>query len=529
MKKKIYPILFVLILTACTKQNSLMQQLVRIDSLTYQQGDIKVLSELDKITPETINDEESLAYYWLLKFRTELNLHKDIKSVKPIEQSIQYYRKSNNTKKLSRALLYKGKILNKNGQLKEAVKCLKEAEKLIEHDKEETLLADYVYSTLSNINYKAKEKELAIEYAKLALKKAYITGDNYNIAHDLMTLYIDYNDVNNKDSALFYLNKCIPLLESIPQYERSRFYANIGNAYIDSDVAKAEDYLNQSIAIRPNVFAYKGLAQIYYKRGEREKARDMWQKAMQTDNMHLKVEVLQALYKSQRDEGDYQTASETAIQIAALKDSIAQKKKDDDIGSQQKLFEQKSHEEQQENRFATMLSLVSALLFLATAAAVTLYYRNQKGRKQQLATQQQLEQYRNQLKLLEKGGKTDANEVEQLTQKIAELQAKQGAQLQNGHERYEEVMAGGTTVRWSRSDFSDCIEYYRTLDAAFVAHMELGYRHLSAKYIFFALMEHLGKTDEELQHLMAISQNTIRSYRSRINSAEIQTQAQQET
>lgn len=505
-----------------------MRQLVSIDSLAYQQGDKKALVELDKIIPETINEEEDLAYYWLLKFRIELNLHKDIKSVEPLEQSIQYYKKNNNIKKLSRALLYKGSILNKHGQLREAVYCLKEVEKLIKHNEDEILLADYVYSTLSQINYKAKEKELAIEYAKLALKKAYLTKDNYNIAHDLMTLFVDYNDINNKDSALFYLNKCILLLESIPQHERYTFYANIGNAFLDTDMAKAEDYLNQSIAIKPNVFAYKGLARIYYKRGEKEKARDMWQKALQTDNMYLKSEVLQDIYNQQQDEKDYKAASETAIHIAALKDSIAAQEKEDDIRGQQELYDQKSYEEQRRNRFAIILSLVSALLFLTTAVAVTLYHYNKKGRKQLRNTQQQLEQYRNQLKLLEKEGKGDSKEVERLTKKISDLQAKQGALLQNGRERYEEVMAGGTTVRWSRNDFMDCIEYYRTQDAAFVAHMESDYRHLSAKYIFFALMEHLGKTDEELQHLMAISQSTIRSYRSRINSAAINPQQQTE-
>jgi hypothetical protein len=123
--------------------------------------------------------------------------------------------------------------------------------------------------------------------------------------------------------------------------------------------------------------------------------------------------------------------------------------------------------------------------------------------------------------VLEQEGKPDSKEVERLNQKIAELQARQGTLLQNGKERYEEIEQGGTTLRWSRSDFDDCIEYYRTVDAPFVTHMEQNFRHLSSKYIFFALMEHLGKTDEELQHIMAISQNTIRSYRSRINKAQI--------
>ena len=525
MKKAIYIFALLLILAGCQEQNSLMQQLITIDSISTQRGDEEALNMLDNIIPETITDEECIAYYWLLRMRTEIHLQKNITSSNNLDFTIKYYEDHKNEAKLARALTYKAFILERSGQNKDALICLKTAEFLVKDNGNENELARFIYADLSRLCYKAKELESAIKYEKNAIRKSRETGKENNIAYNLMRLYVIYKDLGKMDSATYYLNKCIPLVQEIPQEQRSSFYANIGNAYIDSDVTKAENYLHQSIAIKPNVFAYKGLARIYYKRGEREKARDMWQKTLQTDNMRLKAEVLEALYESQRDEGDYRTASETAIQIAVLKDSIAAQEKEDDIRGQQELFEQKNHEKQQKSRFTAILALVSALLFLTTAAAVTLYYRNQKGRKQQQATQQQLEQYRNQLKLLEKEGKTDTKEVERLTKKIAELQAKQGAQLQNGRERYEEVMTGGTTVRWSRNDFSDCIEYYRTQDAAFVARMESDYRHLSAKYIFFALMEHLGKTDEELQHLMAISQNTVRSYRSRINSAEIQTQA----
>ena len=91
-------------------------------------------------------------------------------------------------------------------------------------------------------------------------------------------------------------------------------------------------------------------------------------------------------------------------------------------------------------------------------------------------------------------------------------------QLENGKERYEEIAAGGTTLKWNRDDFADCVEYYRTIDAPFVAHMECDYKKLSAKYIFFAIMQHIGKSDEELQTILVVSSSSVRSIRSRINS-----------
>ena len=73
------------------KENSLMNQLVEIDSIANRESDKKALFMLEKIIPESIDDEESLAYYWLLKYRTEIRLQHDIKSIESLEIPIKYY------------------------------------------------------------------------------------------------------------------------------------------------------------------------------------------------------------------------------------------------------------------------------------------------------------------------------------------------------------------------------------------------------------------------------------------------------
>lgn len=521
--KQIFIFICILSLILGCNKSSLKQQLIEIDSIAFQDGDTKALELLDRIEPEMIDDEECLAYYWLLKMRTEIRLQKEINSVDPLNIPITYYKKHNNKGKLARAYGYKSHILEGNGDLKGASTILKEAELLVRNNKEEAPLANMIYLSLARINYEAKELDLALDYGAKSLKSAYMLGNQTNIAFSLLNILMCYHSTGNQDSTSYYIKRCIPLINNLPENLRPNFYVNIGNILIDTDIKQAEDYLNKSVEIKPNEFAYRSLARIYYKKGERDKAVEMWHKALQTDNLYLKTEILQALYDSQREEGAYKEASETAMQIAELKDSIAQKEKDEDIRGLQEKFEQDQKRKTERHLFYVIVSAVCVLLLIAIAAASYLFYRNTKGRKKLAETIQRLEGYRNRLKVLEQEGKTDGKEVERLHQKIAELQARQGALLQNGKERYEEIEQGGTTLRWSRNDFDDCIEYYRTVDTSFVTHMEQNFRHLSSKYIFFALMEHLGKTDEELQHIMAISQNTIRSYRSRINKAQITT------
>ena len=520
MKKSLYLSILLIAITSCNN-NSILQQLEDIDNHADHVSNEKVMSRLNAIAPETINDEECLAYYWLLKMRTEIRLRKQIKSAEPLEISIKYYKDHFDKGKLARAYGYKATILENLGDNKKAILALKEAEKLVKDTTHELKLIHYIYQTLAHINQKAKENDIALDYSKLALKTAYQLKDQYEIAYSLMSMLVSYNNINKNDSATYYLNQIIPYIEKLPQNERVSFYDNIGLIYTNNDISLAEKYLKKAYNIQPDAHTYKGLARIYYKKGDRMQAKEMWQKALQTDNRHLKVDVLQAMYDSQQEEGDYKTASETAMKIAALKDSIAQKEKQDDIRGLQQKIDSDLQRGRERAKLSTLLFLAALILLIVTIIVIILYKRSKKERQELLTTKQQLEGYRYQLKILQKEGKTDTKEVERLTQKISELQARQGAQLQNGRERYEEITAGGTTVRWSRNDFNDCIEYCRTIDAAFITHMEQDYNHLSAKYILFAFMEHQGKTDEELQHIMAISQNTVRSYRSRIHSAEL--------
>ena len=119
MRKAIYLIVLLTITFAgCKQGNTLMQQLTEIDSIANQKGDSVAYTMLEGIAPETINDEESLAYYWLLKTRVEIRLSKDIKDTVAIDKSINYYLRHPNDAKLARAYGYKAHIQEMNGNLK---------------------------------------------------------------------------------------------------------------------------------------------------------------------------------------------------------------------------------------------------------------------------------------------------------------------------------------------------------------------------------------------------------------------------
>ena len=109
-------------------------------------------------------------------------------------------------------------------------------------------------------------------------------------------------------------------------------------------------------------------------------------------------------------------------------------------------------------------------------------------------------------------------EVERLNKKISDSRQRNAGILQKGYQLYNDIVEGGTVVRWSKSDFEYFMEYYGTMDIVFVNRLETEYYKLSPKYMFFSTLYHMGKSDEEVERIMGISSNTIRSTKSRINS-----------
>ena len=90
MKKVLFPFVLLCVIMVGCKENSLMNQLVEIDSIANRESDKEALFMLEKIIPESIDNEECLAYYWLLKIRTEIRLGRNIQSTNSIESTIKY-------------------------------------------------------------------------------------------------------------------------------------------------------------------------------------------------------------------------------------------------------------------------------------------------------------------------------------------------------------------------------------------------------------------------------------------------------
>ena len=212
-------------------------------------------------------------------------------------------------------------------------------------------------------------------------------------------------------------------------------------------------------------------------------------------------------------------------QANALADSILDRQqKFSEVQEQERIMEiqAKYDKEAAEKEFWNVIKTwglgIIALIAAIIGILSHLSYKGMKDKKELAESKIQLDAYTKMASELESSGKASATEINKLHEKINELTHRHSGILAKGRELYDAIETGGTTVRWTKDDFINYLEYYKMKDLPFFNEMETEYNRLSPKYIFFAVLEHEGKNDEDILRIMGISESTLRSTRSRINS-----------
>ena len=225
---------------------------------------------------------------------------------------------------------YMGFVLDDLDQRPEAVVYLKKGESLaLKNQESHKDILHHIYQCLTFMNMNAKEYDLAKRYGYLALKYGHCLNDVRNEATDLSNMSSIYSDIGNKDSAYYYINRIIPLLDSVPSSKYALYCGNIGIEAMGRDDEKAKYYLLKSIEKENDPYFCKALAQIYTKEGNKEKADEMWHKALDTKDLSLKANVVKGMAKAKTEEGDYKAAHELDLWAAALKDSLHRQQKEE--------------------------------------------------------------------------------------------------------------------------------------------------------------------------------------------------------
>jgi tetratricopeptide (TPR) repeat protein len=498
--------------------NRVSEQLAQIDSMLVHDQVDSAKTCLDRIQIAKIDNKADSAYYYLLLAESRYRLKGPDSSDSSTNFSINYYKDTFDKEKLARAYYYKGVNIYNSTKPQEGILLIKQAEEQANKTKS-YLLKHKIYEKLSYYNGRASEYVLSQKYAKQAYQIAQQLDDRERQAIALLYMANNYSRLGKTDSLAACAQQCLLIAEYITEEDRSYLYTRIGELYEKNDSEIAKNYLLRAIEIHPMLRTYLTLSNIYLKEGDIAKAQEVWDRALKMNgSTKVKIDILKAMRQQSLARKDYLQANALADSILQMQKQFYDGQREDQVAEIQAKYDKETAVRDLREKYMGFGLWVLALTAIIIAFLGYKSRQGMKAKKELAESKVQLDAYTKKAAELESSGKASASEIKKLHDKINDLTHRHSGILAKGKELYEAIESGSTTVRWSKEDFINYLEYYKLHDLPFVNEMENDYNRLSPKYIFFAVLEHQGKSDEDIQRIMGVSDSTLRSTRSRINS-----------
>ena len=523
MKRLPYIILsLVAVVVVACSHGPHQRQLVQVDSLMTQSLHDSAWQVFKQIDRDALGGKRQLMYYDVLLCELFQHIPRDSFHLAEPYDTIQnrciaYYEHAGDPRNLARAYLYKGKILLEQRHLhQQASKYLKLAEEALPraHD---VHLSYQTYEALATLNYFSGNKDLAMEYSYKTLACAEQSGNHHQMTYACNHLVVLYLGQKEGDSVRKYNNRSISLLSQMPAKDRAYALTNLAQIYQGGgQMDSATIYYEKALAEYPMPFINHHLAQVHYYQGNYALADSLWAKALRSNDLRDQVEIYEAKVGLKHAAGDYNGMADDAIKLLELKDSLVQQMQTTEVQEIQLKYD-KEVERRKLDRFM-MWSLVAALVVLALIAAGVIYHirKANRAKEKMMRDQVLLNDYQRQIEELERSGEDTSKDIQALRKKMDALQAQQTEKLSEGRALYQRLVAGESAVAWSKEQMQKLIEYYKVVNLPFMLQIENDYARLSPGNRFFLILQDMGMSDEQMTHILGVSDVALRVTRSRL-------------
>ena len=232
-------------------------------------------------------------------------------------------------------------------------------------------------------------------------------------------------------------------------------------------------------------------------------------------------------------------------EVIAIKDSMLYQLRNDTIKDLQLRFDHEVAMHEADRKLINTQWILIGLVILLGVMVFYIYIRRKKEEALQREHQMQLyaytteigqlkanrdnalaqiqemksreEEYGQKMTELEEEAKTAELAIKTLNKDIRKLLDDEAPKLKQGRMLYEHIIDGGTAITWSSKEEGLFNNYYAAINYQSYSRLKKVERasKLSAHNLFYLILKEMGKTDEEVRHILGLSAEGLRSLRSR--------------
>ena len=542
-KKIIYLLAILLILASCDGVR-VSENLNLIDSLIGKEQ-IDSARVIHNSLNEASMTPEDQAHYRLLTTQLGYLTNHPLPSDSLLDMAIIYYNKVENCQKLADAYYYKSVRAERNNNYLQAILYGKNAERLADQCNDIRLHFKIV-ENLAYLNGLCENELLQLQYAQKALGLAQKVNKKNWIVYSYNRISFAFANLNQHDSASFYIEKMIPYIEYVYDSDKAAVLMNMGLLYKDNDPQKAKDLLEKSLGYDELPLALEHLADIYYAEGNKEKAYILWKKALSKSGGigYDKDNLIHSIISYDLERGKLDEASANLDRVISIKDSIINVLRNDTIKDLQLRFDHEVAMHEADKKLIGTQRLLMGSAMILMLMAFYIYFRKKKEEARQQEYQDQLYAYTTEIDQLtinrdlaltqiselerkkdenlqkigqlEEEAKDAEEAIKKLNQNIKKLLNEEAPKLKEGKMLYDQIMEG-KTLYWTHKDEEYFNKYYAATHYQSFNRLRKVKRvtKLSAHNLFYLILKDMGKSDDEVRRIMALSPEGLRSLRSR--------------
>ena len=545
MRKIIHLITILLMLTACNGTR-VSEKLDQIDSLLAKDQIDSAYAIHHSLNEADMLPEEQ-AHYYLLATRLGYVTNHPLPSDSLLDLALTYFKKVGNSQKLADAYFYKSLRAEKiDNNYPQAIMYSKEAEREA-NNTDDAHLQFKIAESLAFLNGFCENNLMQLLYAKKALNIALKVNNKNWIAYSYSNISFAFANLNQNDSVYYYIEKTIPYISNIYDYDKAEFLTNIGLLYKGEKPRKAKAFFEKALEFNELPITLEHLADVYYSEGNKEKAYSLWKKALTKDNMvgYQKANLIHSIISYDLERGNIDDVSKNVDEIINIKDSILNKLKNDTIKDLQLRFDHEVAMHEADKKLLSTQRLLLGSAFILVLMAFYIFYRKKKEEARQREHQDQLYAYTTEIEQLtankdkalahiselesnkeanlqkinqlEKEAKDAEAAIKKLNLDIQKLLDEGAPKLKEGKRLYDQIMEGQTTLEWTNKEEEYFNKYYAAIHYQNYNRLRKVKRvtKLSTHNMFYLILKEMGKSDEEIKHIMVLSPEGLRTIRSR--------------
>ena len=535
MKRLIYILPLVVFAIACNNRTA-EEKLVAIDSLVVQELYDSAYTVLTGIDTTLLNDMETKAHYYLARKQVGyLTSHRDSSNVLD-SIVIPYYTSTDNKEKLADAYYYKAYGEITSGKMNESVIDYKRAEELAYQTSNPRLQFKAV-ECLSVVNEMSGNYHLSLEYAKKMMKLASLINNPKWTYGALYTVIIAYNQLGQKDSCLYYLEKMEPYLKYVPKDEMPNTLIHIAYLYKHTDPQKAKSYLERSLSEMESSNALEHLADIYYDEGNLDKAYEIWKRALLIDDNNPKDVTIHNLLEYDLEHGKTDEVFKRVNEIIAIKDSIIDNLKNDTIRNLQLNFDHEVEMNAAHERLIRWQRALGLIAFLALCLIGYILWRKHRAKLQRLENELLTKDYirkildlelratktETQLAALQSENDENRQEIQRLETEKAELEeeakrllGKETQIIRRGMLLYDQLLKSERVQTWTNSDYEAIASFFEASHPDAMKEILKKYGRPTTRSMLYLILVDMGKSNDEICRIMSLNGSSLRSLKHRL-------------